>query len=106
MAPLAQSIMVQGAVSFFYGPVAFWHGQSSGMDTKKKKPGRLKLPKGERRASVVTVRMSKAERNMIGDAADAADVKLSEWIRATLIVAANHTIDSMSQTHRVHKTAK
>lgn len=58
------------------------------MPARKRKPGRPKLPKGERQASVVTVRMSKAERKFIGEAASAANEKLSEWIRATLIGAA------------------
>ncbi len=55
---------------------------------RKRKPGRPKLTKGERQASVVTVRMSKQERKLIGDAAESTGDKLSEWIRATLIAKA------------------
>ena len=56
----------------------------------KKKRGRPKLPKGKVQKAVVTVRMSQQEREVIGDAAKAAGVqKLSEWIRQTLLAAAN-----------------
>ncbi len=56
---------------------------------RKKRIGRPPLPKGERQAAVVTVRMSKAERKVIGHAAKAAGhKKLSDWIRITLLAAA------------------
>jgi hypothetical protein len=58
------------------------------MAIKKKRPGRPKLPKAERLSSTVIVRMSNAERKVIDAAADSAGEKLSEWIRATLIGAA------------------
>jgi hypothetical protein len=54
----------------------------------KKRIGRPPLPKGQRQAAVVTVRMSKAERKLIGAAAKSSGVKLSNWIRLALIRAA------------------
>lgn len=48
--------------------------------------GRPPLPKGNRRSSTVTLRMSKAHRHMIGEAAG--KQKLSAWIRDTLLRAA------------------
>lgn len=56
---------------------------------KNKKIGRPKLPRGERQEAVMTVRMSKQDRNSIQAAAQAVGESPSEWIRATLIAAAD-----------------
>jgi hypothetical protein len=58
---------------------------------KKPKMGRPRLPKGQGKASVITIRLQKAERRAVGDAADLAGVKLSEWARNTLLIAAAAT---------------
>jgi hypothetical protein len=55
---------------------------------KKPKIGRPKLPKGQGKGSVITIRLQKNERRSVGDAADLAGVKLSEWARNTLLSAA------------------
>lgn len=56
---------------------------------KKKKLGRPPKPKDQRQMATVSFRLLKEERRMIGLAADACGEKLSEWIRATLIGAAD-----------------
>jgi hypothetical protein len=55
----------------------------------KKRIGRPKLNAADRQAVVITVRMTCQDRRVIGAAADVAGVKLSKWIRATLIGVAN-----------------
>jgi hypothetical protein len=59
--------------------------------TRKKKPkiGRPRLPKGEGKGAVVTVRLSDDERAKVGIAAAKCGQKLSEWVRATLLTAAD-----------------
>lgn len=58
----------------------------------KKKLGRPPKPKSERHPEIVTFRMSKVERKMIVAVAQEAGEKLSEWIRTTLIGAAEAAI--------------
>lgn len=71
-----------------------------------KKRGRPKLLKGTTQEAVVTVRMSKEERKTIGDAAKmAGSPKLSEWIRETLLEAAEVVKQSPSKP-TIAKTAK
>ena len=53
-----------------------------------KRVGRPKLPKKQYRGSVVTVRLQKQERKAVGDAAKRSGLKVSEWVRSTLLVAA------------------
>lgn len=55
--------------------------------TKPKKMGRPKLPKGEAKGRIVPVRFSAGELQRIAAAANAKDQKLSEWIRSTLNAA-------------------
>lgn len=52
---------------------------------KKKSVGRPKLPKALKQSFTVSMRISRADRKAFGDAAKAAGVTLSQWIRATLI---------------------
>lgn len=56
---------------------------------RKRLPGRPKLPKGQRQASVITVRMSRAERAKIQRGAKASGQKLSAWTRSVLLTAAD-----------------
>jgi len=55
---------------------------------RKTRIGRPKLPKGQTKGSVITIRLQKAERKAVGDAADLAGEKLSEWARNALLTAA------------------
>jgi hypothetical protein len=56
--------------------------------TKPKKIGRPKLPKGEAKGRIVPVRFSVEEVQRITAAANASNQKLSdEWIRSTLNAA-------------------
>jgi hypothetical protein len=55
--------------------------------TKPKKLGRPKLPKGEAKGRIVPVRFSADEVQRITAAASANHQKLSEWIRSTLNAA-------------------
>ena len=55
--------------------------------TKPKKIGRPKLPKGEAKGRIVPVRFSAEEVDRISAAANASDMKVSEWIRRTLNAA-------------------
>jgi hypothetical protein len=60
------------------------------MAAKKKRPrGRPKLPKGEERAVVLTLRLRESERRAVQNAADRADRPLSEWARAVLLERAD-----------------
>ena len=56
---------------------------------KKKRPprGRPRLPDGESKASVITVRLQPAEREIL-EAAKGSQT-LSDWIRSMLLAAAN-----------------
>jgi hypothetical protein len=51
--------------------------------------GRPPLPEGEGRRQVLIVRVSAEEKESIGDAATKAGATTSEWIRGTLLDAAN-----------------
>ena len=55
--------------------------------TKPKKMGRPRLPKGEAKGRIVPVRFSAEEVKRITAAANASDQKVSEWIRSTLKAA-------------------
>jgi predicted DNA binding CopG/RHH family protein len=55
--------------------------------TKPKKVGRPKLPKGEAKGRIVPVRFSSDEVKRIEAAASAKDMRVSEWIRGTLNAA-------------------
>jgi hypothetical protein len=55
--------------------------------TKPKRIGRPKLPKGEAKGRIVPVRFSPEEVKRITAAASASDQKVSEWIRSTLNAA-------------------
>ena len=55
--------------------------------TKPKKIGRPKLPKGEAKGRIVPVRFSADEVQRITAAANANNQKVSEWIRSTLNAA-------------------
>lgn len=55
------------------------------MAARKKRPrGRPRLPKGKDRGSVLTLRLTKAERVAIEAAAKAAGQTVSEWARGRL----------------------
>jgi hypothetical protein len=58
----------------------------------KKKMGRPKLKAGKAKAVIVTVRMAKTERALIGKGAKAIGLGVSEWIRETLLEAARRAI--------------
>ena len=55
--------------------------------TKAKKMGRPKLPKGEAKGRIVPVRFSAEEVKRITAQASANNQKVSEWIRSTLNAA-------------------
>jgi hypothetical protein len=55
--------------------------------TKPKKIGRPKLPKGEAKGRIVPVRFNADEVERITAAAAASNQKVSEWIRSTLNAA-------------------
>jgi hypothetical protein len=55
--------------------------------TKPKKIGRPKLPKGEAKGRIVPVRFSADEARRITIAANANNQKVSEWIRSKLSAA-------------------
>ena len=55
--------------------------------TKPKKLGRPKLPKGEAKGCIVPVRFSAEEVARISATASANNQKVSEWIRSTLNAA-------------------
>lgn len=52
--------------------------------SKKPKPGRPRLPKGNAKAVMLRVRVTSDERLAIEDAAKASKQTASEWIRALL----------------------
>ena len=52
--------------------------------TKPRKVGRPKLPKGEAKGRIVPVRFSAEDLKRISAAAKASEQTLSDWIRSTL----------------------
>jgi len=56
-----------------------------------KKMGRPPKPKGEAKAEVLTVRLTKDERRAVDSASRAAGLAVSEWSRAALIRASKPT---------------
>jgi len=52
---------------------------------KKAKMGRPKLPKGQGKGAVMTIRLSKQERQKVANSAREAGVKTSEWVRKRLL---------------------
>jgi uncharacterized protein (DUF1778 family) len=55
---------------------------------KPKKPGRPKLPKGEAKGKLVAIRLTVEEVKRIDAAAKAESQGRSEWMRSTLLAAA------------------
>lgn len=55
---------------------------------KKAKRGRPRLPRGEGRGAVLTLRMQPIERRTIESAARKSGGKLSDWMRVALLRAA------------------
>jgi len=55
---------------------------------KKRGPGRPRLPKGEARGAVLSVRLTTEERRVAEAAARAAGLSASDWARATLVAEA------------------
>ena len=55
--------------------------------TKAKKMGRPKLPKGEAKGRIVPVRFSAEEVQRITKAASASNQRVSEWIRGAITTA-------------------
>jgi hypothetical protein len=64
----------------------------------KTKLGRPKLPKGQTKGSVITIRLQREQRKTVGNAADRAGVKLSEWARDALLAAAKADTISPAET--------
>jgi len=60
-------------------------------DTKPKKMGRPKLPKGEAKGRIVPVRFSAYDLKRIESAAKANRKTVSEWIRGTVSAAMEAT---------------
>jgi hypothetical protein len=54
--------------------------------------GRPKIPKSERKGKITGVRLTSAERKAVDTAALKEGIKLSKWIRKTLINAAKSTL--------------
>ncbi len=59
------------------------------MSLRKRGPGRPRLPRGEAKGAVLSVRLTSAERAAVDRAAEAAGYAPSEWARAALIRAAS-----------------
>ena len=55
--------------------------------SKPKRPGRPKLPKGDAKSSIVPIRLNIEDRKRIEAAARASNQSVSEWIRGTLAAA-------------------
>jgi hypothetical protein len=55
--------------------------------SKKRKPGRPRLPKDQAKGKIVPVRFSMEEIERISNAAQTANLTLSGWIRSTLSAA-------------------
>jgi hypothetical protein len=60
--------------------------------SKPKKPGRPKLPKGDAKSSIVPVRLNAGDRKKVEAAARASNVTVSEWIRSALAAAITSTV--------------
>jgi hypothetical protein len=58
------------------------------MTKKKRKPGRPSVPKNKYRGELITVRLQPDERAEFEEAAKSKHLRLSEWIRCALKVAA------------------
>lgn len=58
------------------------------MIEKQKKMGRPKLPKDKSKKTIVTFRLIPEEKDRIERAAKAAGMRVSQWIRKTLLKAA------------------
>jgi uncharacterized protein (DUF1778 family) len=56
---------------------------------KKPRIGRPPLPKGEAKRDVLIVRLAADEKQAIEAAAERAGIRVSEWVRSTLLGAAN-----------------
>ncbi len=56
--------------------------------TKRKGPGRPRLPKGEAKGAVVALRFTKDERRELDVAAKIAGQTLSQWARSALLKTA------------------
>ena len=54
---------------------------------KKRKPGRPRLPKGEAKGKIVPIRLTKAEADLLAEAAKRDDEILSEWLRCAVLAA-------------------
>jgi hypothetical protein len=57
--------------------------------SKKRKAGRPKLPKGEAMGRVIQVRFTAQDTKAIEAAAKASDKTLSEWVRSTIHATLN-----------------
>ena len=68
---------------------------------KKPRRGRPKLPKGESKASIITLRLQPAERRAADVAAKREGITLSEWIRLALMRAATQVTMDQSKTEGV-----
>lgn len=58
------------------------------MSPAKRGPGRPRLPRGQAKGTVLTVRLSAVERKAIEDAATAAGKPPSAWAREVVLAAA------------------
>ena len=56
--------------------------------TKRRGPGRPRLPKGKAKGAVLSIRLTPAERELLDALADDEGSTVSEWARATLLHAA------------------
>ena len=64
------------------------------------KPGRPKLPRGERRDEIILVRLTKVERRMVETAAKLRGETLSAWLRAEIYAAAECAINERRESER------
>lgn len=55
--------------------------------TKKRKPGRPKLPKGEAKGKMVNIRFAPDRIKVVEAAAKAKNQTVSEWVRSTIDAA-------------------
>ena len=61
---------------------------SYGLCMAKKKMGRPPLAEGEAKGKLVQARLSEADHDTVQQAADAAGVKVSQWVRERLVSTA------------------
>src|SRR5215469_2237010 len=54
---------------------------------KKRKPGRPRLPKGQAKGKIVRIRFTKAEAELLAEAARKSNQTVSEWIRRIALTA-------------------